>query len=115
MQDLERFRDHVRGYDQEELFIYTKKLVGEERAIAAKLFVLFSEIESRRLHLALGYSSMFEYLVKEHRFSESEAYRRVSALRLGREVPASLTMIENGSLTLTNACQLQTYFQAERK
>ena len=63
MQDLERFKIHVRSYDQDELFTHTKKLVGEERAITAKLFVLFSEIESRRLHLALGFSSMFEYLV----------------------------------------------------
>ena len=43
MQDLEGFKIHVRRYDQDELFTHTKKLVGEERVITAKLFVLFSE------------------------------------------------------------------------
>ncbi|MDR3607908.1 MAG: HNH endonuclease signature motif containing protein [Oligoflexia bacterium] len=45
------------------------------------------EIESRKLFCALGFSSPFEYAVKELGYSESAALLRIDSMRLLKELP----------------------------
>ena len=87
----------------------------EERQITAELIRHLAEIERRRLHLEMGFGSMFDLLTKHFKFSEGAAARRLSAMRLAKEVPAVTEAIETGKLTLCAANQVQQFFRNELK
>ena len=47
------------------------------------------ELHRRRLYLALGCSSLFDYATRELGYSEAAAWRRIKAMRLCGEVDSS--------------------------
>ena len=73
------------------------------------------EIETRKLYLERGFPSLFEYVVKELGYSHSSAYRRIKAMRLYRDIPQATSKIKTGSLNLTTASQLQTFFEKKKR
>lgn len=75
---------------------------------------LLREAEQRRLFSKYGYGSLFEYACKRHGYSEDQANRRISGMRLLRDLPEIEEKIENGTLTLTNLCKAQAVFRAEK-
>lgn len=98
-----------------QLLTRTRALVQEERRITAELLHLLRELENRRLYAELGYSSLFEFCRRDLGYSESAAYRRISAMRLLRDLPEVEEKIKDGTITLSHACSLQTFFNAEKK
>lgn len=86
-----------------------------EKAATLKLLDYLYEVDVRRLYAHQHYGSLFEYLVKELGFSEPAASERVSAFRLMRAVPETKSLLENGSLSLTNAAQIQRFIKTEEK
>src|SRR5690606_26195659 len=85
-----------------------KTLILKEREILAQIIDHLQIVYDRKLFAKMGYSSLYKYLVKEMGYSEGAAYRRISALKLVREIPESKKLIEAGSISLTNATNLQT-------
>lgn len=73
------------------------------------------EIDSRKLYLEQGFSSLFDYAVKELGYSEGAAYRRIKAMKLCREVPETESCLKSGRLSLSSACQLQAFFEKQAK
>ena len=65
----------------------TKNLVSEERKLTTEILVHLREIEKRRIHLYFGYSSLHEFCVKHLGYSDGSAHRRISAMRLIKEIP----------------------------
>lgn len=94
-----------------ELISKTKGLVAEERRLTARVLEHLEEIERRRLHFEMGFSSMFKFCLEELGYSESEAHYRISAMRLARDVPEVVAAVEAGRLSLTNLAQAQSYFR----
>ncbi len=93
-----------------------KALAAQERKLTAEVIQLLLEVERSKEHLDRGYSSMFDFCVKELGYSEGCAARRVNAMRLYRSTPEVAKKIETGELTLTNAAKLQTVLtQAKAK
>jgi hypothetical protein len=91
------------------------KLVRTERKISHLVIACIAEIEIRRIYLDRAYPSLFEYLTKEFGYSESAAYRRISAARLLRQVPEIAQKIEEGRINLSQASLLvQTVRTAEK-
>ncbi|NUM87962.1 MAG: HNH endonuclease [Bdellovibrionales bacterium] len=88
----------------------TENLVREERQILGVILRHLREIERRRLFSALGYSSLFTYCVGRLRFSEDEACRRISAMRLHRELPE----VEEIQVSLTNLSRAESVFRREK-
>src|ERR1700742_4349242 len=64
-----------------------KSRVSEERRIGIEILHFLSAVESRRLYAELGYSSLWEFCVKECAYSEGSAQRRISAMRAMVQVP----------------------------
>ena len=81
MNSLEKLTDH-------DLSFQLKQTVREEKEITLKVLRLLREIEKRRLFAKRGFSSLFEFAVKELAYSESAAGRRISAIRLIKEIPS---------------------------
>jgi hypothetical protein len=77
------------------------RLLGSERELVAQLGAYLAEVESRRLHLEAGYSSMFDFCVRHLRMSEGEAYRRIVAARLGARFPIVLERLASGAVHLS--------------
>jgi hypothetical protein len=105
----------IKKLSDEELLSKIQNLVENERKLNIEILHHLAEVESRKLYLARGYSSLFEYSVKELSYSESAAYRRISAMRLLKDIPEVEQKIINGAINLSTAAQVQTFLKAEKK
>ena len=71
------------------------------------------EIERRNLFADRGYSSLFDYCVRELGYSESAAQRRISSMRLMSVLPEIAEKIEKGALSLSTLSLAQSFFRVE--
>jgi 5-methylcytosine-specific restriction endonuclease McrA len=92
-----------------------KLAVGEERNATFKVLNYLREIESRRLHLEEGYSSMFDFCLKFLSYDESQTHRRLSAMRLMREIPQIEPKVISGELSLTALSKAKSTFNKMAK
>ena len=106
--DIKKLRD-------QELLKVTADLVQRERHVLTLVLHHLREVERRRLFSDLGHPSLFEYCVRELKYSEGQAGRRIQAMRLLKELPEIEPMIRSGSLSLTNLSQAQSYFRDVQK
>jgi hypothetical protein len=90
-------------------------LIREEREILTAVLHYLKEIERRRLFSELGYKSMFDLAVRRFGYSEDQAYRRISAMRLLHEIPEIEQKINDGEITLTHIGLAQSLFRHEKK
>jgi hypothetical protein len=93
----------------------TKKLAEKERETLISILRHLKEIERRRLFCDLKYPSLFAYAIGELKYSEDQAARRISAMRLLRDLPEIEEKIESGALTLSNLNLAQTLFKREKQ
>ncbi|QLY24337.1 HNH endonuclease [Bdellovibrio sp. KM01] len=96
-----------------ELLNRVEKLARTERKITHLILWHIVEIESRRLFLDLGYTSLFKYMTAHLHYSEDAAYRRIQAARLLKKVPQVDKAIESGSLNLTQLQNVQKCLNVE--
>ena len=80
----------------------TEKLVREERELLTKVLHHLREIDRRRLFSILGFKSLFDFTVRHLGYPEDQAYRRISAMRLIKEMPEIEKKIESGEISLTH-------------
>jgi hypothetical protein len=99
----------------DELLKSLRNLVEQERAILTDILQHLLEVENRRLHLKEGYPSLYQYAVEALHYSEAQAFRRISAMRLLKEIPELKTSIEDGTIQLTHLTQAQQYFKHKAK
>lgn len=97
-----------------ELHEKLKYLVRTERKILITILDHLSEVKRRRIYAELGYSSLFNYCVKELNYSESAALRRIQALKLTEELPEIKDKLNSGVLNLSTVSMAQTFFQKEK-
>lgn len=98
----------------------TKSLVSEERRITTEVLWCLREIEDRLLHAELGYSSLYDFAIRELGYSEGSAHRRIAATRLLKSLPIEAQKqaeekLKEGSLSLTNVALLQGFIKTEKK
>ncbi|MBF0315816.1 MAG: hypothetical protein HQK52_20510 [Oligoflexia bacterium] len=99
--------------DDQELIKTTLYFSQKERYYTKILLDHLMEIEDRRIHLKLGYESLFAYCTRELSYSEAEALTRIGAMRLLRKIPEAAEKIAQGQLTLTNASLLQGHLRRQ--
>lgn len=89
----------------------TKSLAQQERELLPQVLHHLREIERRRLFSAKGYPSLFKYATDALGYSDDQAQRRISAMRLLKEMPEIEEKIESGDLTLSNISLAQSLFR----
>ena len=77
------------------------ELRQKERRITSDILNKLQQMEDGRGYLDMGYSSLFDYLVRGLNYSEATAYQRQACVRLAKEVPEIKQKIDQGSLTLS--------------
>jgi len=95
-------------------------LASDVRKINAKFLRYLREVEGRRLYLALGYPSLYEYCVKALKLSEGSASRRIGAMRIIRDLSQPgggevLQAVEEGRVNLSTLATLQRFVNQEVK
>jgi hypothetical protein len=105
----------IKNLSDQELLSRTSELAARERELLTEILRHLREVERRRLFCELGYRSMFEYAVKELSYSEDQAWRRISAMRLLKELPQIEEKIAQGELTLSTVGVAANLFRAEKK
>ena len=105
----------VGALSDRELLRETSKLVRHERHLQGAIIDHLAEIQARGLYLERGFSSLFDYAVRELGYSDAAAARRVGAMRLCADQPHALEGLRDGSLTLSAAAELQWAFDRQRR
>lgn len=99
MKNLFKLRD-------DELEISLDMHVKQEREILHIILEYIKEVSRRDLHLARGYGSLKDYLVKKFGYSERAAYRRIEGANLLNQVPTLAENIKNGSMDITKISEI---------
>ncbi len=105
----------VGGLSDRALLRQTSTLVRHERHLQGAIIDHLAEIETRRLFLQRGCSSLFDYAVRELGYSDAAAGRRLGAVRLCADQPDARERLRDGSLTLSAAAELQWAFDRQRR
>ena len=114
---------HIHFKSKEELYheshdgliTYARKLSHADRKLDAHILNVLQTIADQKIHLEMGYGSLFDFCVKELRFSEGSAGRRVRAVRLTQELPDLTQKVESGELSLSTLSLASSFFYHEQK
>ena len=91
----------------------TTRAAALERQTTSDLLALLAELDSRKLYLGEGCSSLFTYCTQVLHLSEPAAYSRITAARAARRFPILLTRLAEGDLTLTSISLLAAHLTDE--
>ncbi|MDZ4678666.1 MAG: HNH endonuclease signature motif containing protein [Oligoflexia bacterium] len=106
---------NIKTISDQVLWDLTRSKVQQERNLTLEIIELLREVRSRRLHLERGYESFHQYCVKELKYDDGAAHRRIKALDLVCQIPEVVQCIQTGTLSLTTASQMQNFFNQEAK
>ena len=103
----------VSALSDDRLLARTKELSDLEHQIEVVVIDHLREIQKRRLFLRRGFSSLFDYAVRELGYSDAAAWRRLKAMRLCADIDGVRERLQDGSMTLNAAAQLQNAFDRQ--
>jgi 5-methylcytosine-specific restriction endonuclease McrA len=89
-----------------DLLVATDRAAATERQATAALLALLGEVGARELYAREGFSSLFRFATERLRLSEAAAYSRITAARAARRFPVVLTLIDDGTISLTTVALL---------
>jgi hypothetical protein len=90
-----------------------RRLVAGGSRTEAGIIAHLAEVEERRPHLEAGSSSLFHYCCARLALSESEAFHRLTAVRLARRFPLIFAMIARREIHLSGVCLLRDFITPE--
>ena len=95
---LQRFMNaetlRLESLTDDQLLAEAKRLVGCERTATAAMLRSLMEIDSRRLYLREGCSSLFSYCTRVLHLAEGAAYNQIEAARAAGRFPEVLAAVE---------------------
>ena len=92
-----------------------KQEVARERKATIAVIECLEEIESRRLYSKYGYSTLWEFVVKELGYDSGSAQRRINAMRISRVVPEVKEALTSSVLCLSTISMIEQFTKNERK
>ena len=101
----------VLGLSDDQLLEQIGKLARLDHQVQVFVIDHLCEIEARRLYLARGFSSLFDYVSRGLGYSAAAAWRRINAMKLCTRIEGVRERLRDGSLTLDTAAQLQAAFE----
>lgn len=84
-----------------QIHIELLELRKTEKHITSEILKKLQLMEDSRGYLEMGYSSLFDYLVRGLSYSEATAYQRQACVRLARDVPEIMQKIDQGSVSVS--------------
>jgi len=102
---------NLKHLSNEDLHTQTLAAANKERMSTIEVLWHLREVDRRMLYAIKGYRDLKEYCVKELKYSEGSAWKRISAMKALVEVPEIEEKIERGSLNLTQLNMARTHFR----
>lgn len=90
-------------------------LVQKEREATLEILQHLGEMDCRRLYLAMGYGSLFEYCTRCLGYSESAANRRIKTARCIRDHQEIYELLSCNELNLSSASKLSVIITEQNK
>jgi hypothetical protein len=109
MQEGMRERYRLVGLGNSELLAGLSDLVRRSNELTGDALAHLAELEERKLHLELGFTSTFAYCVEALGMSEGAAGRRVTGARVCRRFPEAFALVARGELHLSALCELASH------
>lgn len=97
---------HLSRLSNEELIKRLERLLVDERASTLDIVQHLGEVERRRLHVNLGYDSLFSYCTEHLRYPASVAARVVQTARCARRFPDVLDRLRRGEVSPTTVAMV---------
>ena len=101
------------GVSDDHLLHELKRAIASGARLDAAIVAHLAEVEERRLHLTAACSSLFEYCLRRLGFSESEAFHRITAARLGRRFPVIFELLAARTIHLSALRVLRDHLTPE--
>ena len=101
----------VSGLSDDQLLEQTGRLARLDHQVHVFVIDHLIEIESRRVYLRRGFSSLFDYVKRGLGYSDAATWRRINAMKLCTRIEGVRDRLWDGSLTLDAAAQLQAAFE----
>jgi hypothetical protein len=98
---MEREQPLLTSLTDDQLVARVTMLAAHERRATAALIAALAELDTRRLYLGQGYSSLFVYCTQALHLSEDAAYHRIRAARVATKWPIVLDLLADGSVSVT--------------
>jgi len=98
--------DQIKALSDDGLLLALGALAKGERCSQVEILMHLAELDERKLYLAKGYGSMWDFCRRALRFSESVAHQRIAVARICRRFPEVLAMLADGRLSLCTAADL---------
>src|SRR5436190_21965269 len=89
----------------------TKDLIKKENILSVQILKNIQEMFEQKIHLEMGYSSMFVFCVKELGMSETSAQRRYDALKISQFVPNLPDKIASGQISLSRVAEVSKFMR----
>jgi hypothetical protein len=105
--------DAARTLADDVLLARVKGLAARERGATAELVAHLAEVETRNLHVASGYASMYAYCRDVLKLTDHEAFNRIEVARAGRRFPLVLDRLAEGAVSLTAVRLLAPHLTAD--
>ena len=101
------------GLGNSELLAGLSQLVRQNNVLTGQLLAHLVELDERKLHLELGFSSLFAYCEETLAMSEGSAGRRITAARVCRRFPEAFERVARGELHLCALCALAPHLNED--
>src|SRR5262245_35985164 len=99
-------RMSLRSLSDSQVLSRLQNLVRQEREVTLLVLAHLNEVERRRLHLKLGYASLFDYCTSKLGYSASAAVRRIRSARCAVRFPIAHEMLKHNELTISTLFQV---------
>ena len=103
----------IKAFEKDDLINNTNLQNGNEKKAMTLNIAHLAEIRKRKLHIDLGYSSLYKYCTEALIIPEGSAYHRIQVAGVCERFPETLTYLYEGRTTLTNAGILSPHLTAE--
>lgn len=84
-----------------------------ERETLCHLLKYLAEVESRGIHLDMGYRTVFDFCVLRLKLSEGAAMRRIYSARAAAKIPELYDKLRSGELSLSSVSRLAPHLTKE--
>src|SRR5450432_555416 len=105
-------RYQLRSVGNVELLAKLSALVARQNDLTGDVLAHLAELDERRLHVELGFASLFAYCTESLGLSEPAAGRRIAAARVCRKFPEAFELVARGELHLSALCALGPHLDA---
>jgi hypothetical protein len=105
----------LRSLSDKSLLSRIQQLTRRERSITLLVLMHLNEVERRRLHLKLGYSSMFDYCTSGLGYSTSAASRRIRTARCVARYPEIHALLKSNEVNISTVAQVSPILTVENK